>query len=174
MTLDEYIEQARRATEWAMPVDDSAPPFKNACVRIAWAEMERVLLRAFRRGLGIGAMRRRRWAMDIIDAAWEEPEGWVYEIAVPEFVNGQSIMKIGYSTAPAERLKQLQTGNSHKLIVVHEGPATKRMEQAFHTSLKDHAVRGEWFESSEDSMALFECLDLVAWAWAQHKALREA
>jgi hypothetical protein len=57
------------------------------------------------------------------------------------------MIKIGRSKHPEKRLRQLQTGNSHKLklIIALEGQGWR--EPDLHSHLKDWRIRsnGEWF-----------------------------
>lgn len=55
-------------------------------------------------------------------------------------------IKIGYSNNPEKRLKELQTGNSHKLCLIHTQEGTMQDEQLIHSKLKDYCLIGEWYE----------------------------
>jgi len=53
--------------------------------------------------------------------------------------------KIGYSEHPANRLKQLQTGSSDKLILVGVANGTRKDEERIQKAFYPQRIRGEWF-----------------------------
>lgn len=65
--------------------------------------------------------------------------GHVYFVAAGKHV------KIGFSTAPLERLKALQTSHPETLEILHAVPGTQLMERSFHKRFAKGRVRGEWF-----------------------------
>lgn len=63
-----------------------------------------------------------------------------------------SSVKIGISSNPDRRVKQLQTGHESKLCVFHRetvDPAkAKPLETLVHRALSHKKIRGEWFDLS--------------------------
>ncbi len=59
-------------------------------------------------------------------------------------------LKIGYSTNPNERLKQLQTSNSEKLVLEwsRERADACQLEKHLHRTFNKHHIRGEWFDAT--------------------------
>jgi hypothetical protein len=53
--------------------------------------------------------------------------------------------KVGVANNPAERLKQLQTGNPIRLRIEAVVPNEPHLEYIMHKSLAHRHVRGEWF-----------------------------
>ena len=58
-------------------------------------------------------------------------------------------IKIGFSNNPEKRLKNLQTANSSKLILLHKQEGELNEEKVIHNELKDHCLVGEWYEYSK-------------------------
>jgi hypothetical protein len=62
-------------------------------------------------------------------------------------------IKLGYSANPEQRLRELQTGNSGALQLVHRARINEHrartVEQQLHRELKHLQVRGEWFDLTE-------------------------
>lgn len=58
--------------------------------------------------------------------------------------------KIGVSKNPKKRIKQLQTGNSSELKLIHSYPSeyAHKIEKAIHNLLKHCKKEGEWFDMS--------------------------
>ena len=75
---------------------------------------------------------------------------YLYYIVAPEF----EAVKIGYSSAPRRRLKDLQTANFADLILaaVEEISGENPKDAETHTWFQFHAdhLRGEWFRLSAD------------------------
>ena len=63
-------------------------------------------------------------------------------------------VKIGYSAAPHERLRQLQFKFRRKLQLLKYMPGDLRDEKALHRKFKDEALGYEWFRLS-DRLARF-------------------
>ena len=84
-------------------------------------------------------------ALDDFDVPDDLPDMYVY--AIREAETGR--IKIGISKDPAERLKQLQVGNSQELELVAYKKAENRFsdERAAHLINSDSHIRGEWFEA---------------------------
>lgn len=69
--------------------------------------------------------------------------GHVYLISDGEYT------KVGFSTDPEKRLKQLQTAHPKKLKLVGLFEADREVETLLHEELTDHHVRGEWYDLGE-------------------------
>lgn len=59
-------------------------------------------------------------------------------------------VKIGRSKNPKSRLKDMQSGNAHKLKIIEVFKNRGHCESALHEQFKHLRVRGEWFEYSEE------------------------
>lgn len=72
--------------------------------------------------------------------------------------------KIGISKNPQNRLRQLQTGNSEKLDIIHifESAIAKKVESALHNTYGSLRKSGEWFELSlkEEVEFINKCKDI--------------
>ena len=64
------------------------------------------------------------------------------------FFQGQSggAIKIGYSSSPEKRLKELQTGYPDALKILLMIPGDEKAERVLHQQLKDFRLKGEWFK----------------------------
>ena len=60
-------------------------------------------------------------------------------------VAGHKFVKIGYSSNPEERLKELQTGNPHKLKLMATMPGLFATESELHSTFSHLKMEGEWF-----------------------------
>lgn len=72
--------------------------------------------------------------------------GFVYIIQAGE----DGDVKIGWAVNPRDRLKNLQTGNSLELRLLHferigSKRAAARVERWLHQEFGGHRIRGEWF-----------------------------
>jgi len=74
--------------------------------------------------------------------------GFVYFMKVGHFV------KIGFSTRPATRMKELHVGQSKDADLLFAVRGTRADEKAIHHSLSECHSRGEWFEATPSVMAL--------------------
>lgn len=83
--------------------------------------------------------------------------GFVYLIGEE---NNENRYKIGSTRCKSinKRLKQLQTGNSNKLLIenYYETDKPFKLETMLHNRFKDVNVIGEWFEISEDDKKNFK------------------
>ena len=83
--------------------------------------------------------------------------GFVYLIGEE---NNENRYKIGSTRCKNinKRLKQLQTGNSNKLLIENYYETNKpfKLETMLHNRFKDVNVIGEWFEISEDDKKNFK------------------
>ena len=59
--------------------------------------------------------------------------------------NGLNKVKIGWSKFPENRMEELQTGSSEKLIMLGYISGTQRDERRLHKLFKKDHYRGEWF-----------------------------
>ncbi len=74
--------------------------------------------------------------------------------------NDQGYIKVGVSKQPNKRLKQLQTGNEHKLTLLftEEFECSRkqvlRIEKLIHKELRRLTTKmvGEWFKLNEDEL----------------------
>jgi hypothetical protein len=64
------------------------------------------------------------------------------------FSEETGIYKVGVSKNPSKRLKQLQTGNSEKLVLKYkyESEYYNLIEKYFHSMYTPQKKEGEWFE----------------------------
>jgi hypothetical protein len=72
--------------------------------------------------------------------------GWIYFISE----ENNNRVKIGYSKDPYKRLKQLQTGNSNKLILLNAIPGSQKEERKWHKLFCHSKINNEWFHLSEE------------------------
>lgn len=75
---------------------------------------------------------------------WGEanPSGYVYIIEeMPT-----RLCKLGFAGDPLKRIRQLQTGNCHDLILRASHRGTPKDEQGYHRMLRKFRVRGEWYD----------------------------
>lgn len=67
-------------------------------------------------------------------------------------IGTENQIKIGFSKCPEKRLKQLQTGNMHKLSLYYkeemQDSKIQIIEQLIHRDLKHKKSCGEWFNIS--------------------------
>lgn len=60
-------------------------------------------------------------------------------------------IKIGFSSRPRKRLRQMQTANARPLRLLGTIPTTsKGLEAEIHHTLRKHKRRGEWFRPHHD------------------------
>jgi hypothetical protein len=75
----------------------------------------------------------------------------MYLYAIKDSSSGY--VKLGYSADPAQRLRELQTGNSGALQLIYTArireDRARPVEQQLHRELKHLQVRGEWFNLTE-------------------------
>ena len=53
--------------------------------------------------------------------------------------------KFGFSKNPPRRLREMQTGNQHKMHLVGTYPGSYKQESLIHKHLKNYRSHGEWF-----------------------------
>lgn len=66
------------------------------------------------------------------------------------FIRCGKYIKIGYSSNPEQRLKELQVGNPHKLKLVNTMPGDSKTELSLHKLYDSKRVHGEWFRYEGD------------------------
>lgn len=75
----------------------------------------------------------------------KKPEGFIY------FMQGQcgGPIKIGCSSSPEKRLKELQTGYPDTLVLLLMIPGNEAIERALHRQFKASKLKGEWFRPDD-------------------------
>jgi len=74
-------------------------------------------------------------------------QGYVYAICdgLPD-----NNIKIGYSTNPKMRLKQLNTGNHSRLYILCQFVGDKELEKSIHSKFRKIRYNGEWMYSTAE------------------------
>lgn len=63
-------------------------------------------------------------------------------------------VKIGYTEKNVEhRVRQLQTGSPHKLVILATAEGTKEDERQLHNRFADYNIKGEWFKCVPEIMS---------------------
>lgn len=75
--------------------------------------------------------------------------GYVYFVRA-----GDGPIKIGWARNPAQRLRELQVAHPYRLAIVAMTRGGERLERRIHEELAEHRLSGEWFEASEDVLAV--------------------
>src|SRR5688572_30552615 len=90
---------------------------------------------------------------------------------ISRILNGQlsQPVKIGVSDTPVLRLRELQTGSPHPLVIVRafrcpSRPVANEIEKDMHRRLKEDCENGEWFNI--DPIQAVVCLALLTEAIA--------
>lgn len=68
------------------------------------------------------------------------------------FIQAGETIKIGITRNLETRLKSLQVGNAHELIVLKTIDGTKQTEELIHHHFRDYNMNGEWFSGKIKSM----------------------
>jgi hypothetical protein len=76
----------------------------------------------------------------------ETVPGWVY------FIQAGDAVKIGYSTGVTGRLRDMQTGNHHGLVLLAQTPGTMATERDYHRQFATFRIKGEWFRAVAEVM----------------------
>ena len=71
-------------------------------------------------------------------------------------------VKIGIAINPASRLRELQTGNPQALRIVEKIDAPDRQERFLHERLKEHRIRGEWFNPHPEVFGVLKSAKVCA------------
>lgn len=66
------------------------------------------------------------------------------------FITDKKNIKIGYSKNPNKRIKQLNTGNAKKLILIGYVNGDKNKEKELHCQFSQDRLNGEWFSPSNE------------------------
>ena len=74
------------------------------------------------------------------------------------FASCQSWVKVGRANCVSERLREMQSGNAHNIVLIADFPGTPAMETAIHHALAHLRFRGEWFDQHEDIETVIACL----------------
>jgi hypothetical protein len=74
----------------------------------------------------------------------------LYFIATP----AHGPIKIGVSVRPTSRLRQLQTSNAVPLTMLLAMPGTKAVERYVHERFAETHMTGEWFQRTDELLAL--------------------
>lgn len=69
----------------------------------------------------------------------KNPAGWVY------FLRADERVKIGYAKNYKSRIRELQTGCPHKLVLLMAIEASPARERELHREFNGQRVQGEWF-----------------------------
>jgi hypothetical protein len=73
--------------------------------------------------------------------------GYVYVVSA----KGTGSVKIGFSAdAPEKRMRNLQTANSHELVLLCFIQGTRRDEERLHDQFAHLRIRGEWFRDEPE------------------------
>lgn len=97
-------------------------------------------------------------------------EGYVYFFRMGRGDGRKTPIKIGYSKAPAQRVKQLRTGNP-EIKMLHCVKTFKRMEKLMHSELADKRYNGEWFLIDGDSNTKEGRSAIVAYLMSVYKKI---
>lgn len=81
-----------------------------------------------------------RWALEQICESRHKPNSKVY------FLDAEDAIKIGTSTNPDLRLKELQTSHYKTLKLIGVMPGGRNTETALHQMFLRHTILGEWFK----------------------------
>lgn len=66
-------------------------------------------------------------------------EGFVY------FIRAAGAVKVGWAKDPEQRLRELQTGNPDRMVLLRVIPAEKTLEGDLHQYYAPWRLNGEWF-----------------------------
>lgn len=82
-------------------------------------------------------------------------------------------VKIGFTASSAhKRMKQLQTGQPEKLIMLGTSPGEMIDEQSIHRELKDYCLNGEWFDAKPELMSVIKKVIDKQLSWFHFRILR--
>lgn len=86
----------------------------------------------------------RRLPIGYIVTRTKNPTGWVY------FIRADERVKIGYAKNYKSRIRELQTGCPHKLVLLAAVEAKPAVERELHQKFAAQRVQGEWFHLDGD------------------------
>lgn len=78
-----------------------------------------------------------------LKALRDDPRGWLYFIQQGD----DGPIKIGHARSPRRRLGELQPGSSDDLHIVAACEDGAGLESEVHAALRDHWIRGEWYDA---------------------------
>jgi len=70
------------------------------------------------------------------------------------FIEGDSAVKIGYSTDMYKRLADLRTGSKEPMVLIDYAMAGREVERELHRILASERLSGEWFKTTDKTMDL--------------------
>ena len=73
----------------------------------------------------------------------------------------KDVVKIGVSKSPKKRLKQLQTSNSNKLVLLGYIDGEKEQEKYLHNLFSKHKLSGEWFILNDEIIDYINSVNLI-------------
>lgn len=102
-----------------------------------------------------------------------DQDGLFHAGQVEEWVNGcthvyfiqmgeDGPIKIGRADRPSSRLRELQTGNPHKLRLIGKFKAPRDAEPLLHSLFPHHRLEGEWFKPDSEILSLVSRLGTIA------------
>lgn len=77
-----------------------------------------------------------------------ERREWPLQGPYVYFVAGHGVVKIGFSSMIAERMRQLTTSSHTRLRFLAAVPGNENVERAYHSRFADDRKKGEWFRLS--------------------------
>ena len=88
------------------------------------------------------------------------------EVCLPGFVyciihHERRAVKIGFSRQPVRRLAQMQTASPDRLTLFDKFPGDRSLEAAFHHTLADRRMTGEWFDNRDGQVT--DLFGRMAW-----------
>lgn len=101
-------------------------------------------------------------------------QGYVYLIIEVLPGGGLRYGKIGYSTNPAKRVAELQTGNPRPLALHLSKPGTEADEAALHQKYIQHNVLQEWFHITKELLLEWDASHQVPVAQSDGQSQKEA
>ena len=81
-----------------------------------------------------------------------QERGWVYLMSAPEAKR----LKIGFSSDPEVRLREVRTSSSSPVLLVAQKSGTPADERALHTRFRKFWHYGEWFDDVPEIREAFE------------------
>jgi hypothetical protein len=64
--------------------------------------------------------------------------------------------KIGYSVNPTQRLQELQTGSSERILLKTQIEGSYELENQIHKKFEEHRIQGEWFIYNKEIAEYFK------------------
>lgn len=188
MDVDSWFQAQRDPyldTRWAE--DEPPPQFQSRVVAAAWQRAERGLVSWVRRNGPKQNVADRSVAPGLadtfsaylqifhcLDSHWQSsPSGFIYVMeAAHEPAPGEERVKIGFSSDPNVRLKQVQTGCPFKLCLGATLPGVPAQEQGLHQLCAAQREHGEWFRYDGVVRYLTQALHALGLVWANEVTWR--